>query len=196
MIRFPAIGSVIAVRVLAVIALVIFLSQLAIVMVFWHMAQRQAGAEYRLPLPARVASIVEIVEATAPEDRTTLLQAMNGPDLAVRIVPELTETERLGRRRIPVFRRAVEGYSEILQDREENRNPPAAQALSFGGRGGRIPHAPADRPEGGWLARYRDAGSAGRAHSPAAIRICGGPVGDDCRRTGSMGNMAGSTSGP
>ena len=118
MIRFPAIGSVIAVRVLAVIALVIFLSQLAIVMVFWHMAQRQAGAEYRLPLPARVASIVEIVEATAPEDRTTLLQAMNGPDLAVRIVPELTETERLGRRRIPVFRRAVEGYSEILQDRE------------------------------------------------------------------------------
>ena len=61
MIRFPAIGSVIAVRVLAVIALVIFLSQLAIVMVFWHMAQQRRfrpvalAFAFAFPLPLALA---------------------------------------------------------------------------------------------------------------------------------------------
>lgn len=116
--RGVSIGSVVGVRVLAVIALLIFVTQLAAVVIVWRNMQAKAGAEYRLPLPGRVASIVEIVEATPPGDRDLLLEALNGPNLAVRIEPEIPHSDREGGMRVPAFRRAINRYSDVLEGRE------------------------------------------------------------------------------
>ena len=116
--RVPVLGSVVAVRVLAVITLVIFISQLAVILVVWRQAQNRAGAEYRLPLPDRVASIVSLIEATPPEERRTLLQALNSRDLAVQIEPELKLADLEDTRRFPAFRRAIDRYSFELDGRK------------------------------------------------------------------------------
>lgn len=113
-----SIGSAVGVRVLAVIALLIFVSQLAAVLVAWRSMQSRPGAEFRLPLPDRVVSIVEIVEATPPEDRDRLLEALNSPNLAVRIEPVLPASERTSGMRVPMFRQAIGRYSDVLKDRE------------------------------------------------------------------------------
>ena len=116
--RVPVLGSVVAVRVLALITLVIFVSQLTVVLFVWRQAQTRAGAEYRLPLPGRVASIVSIVESTPPEERQILLQALNSRNLAVRIEDELTGAERENTRRFPAFRNAIDRYAHELGERE------------------------------------------------------------------------------
>lgn len=116
--RIPAIGSMIAVRGLAIVALLIFASQLAVILIVWRQAQARGEAEYRLPLPARIASIVETVEATPPDKRDVLLQALNGPNLAVRIEDRPASEENEGSRHFPAFRRAIERYSDVLADRQ------------------------------------------------------------------------------
>lgn len=113
-----SIGSAVGVRVLAVIALLIFVSQLAAVLIVWRNMQSRPGAEYRLPLPDRVASIVEIIEASPPDERNRLLEALNGPNLAVRIEPVLPANEQEGGLQVPTFRRAIRRYSDVLKDRE------------------------------------------------------------------------------
>ena len=116
--RAPSIGSVLGVRVLAFVALFIFISQLLGALVIWRQMQSREGMEYRLPLPGRVASIVEIVEATALENRGLLLESLNSATLSVRIEPALSESERSDGRRMPAFRAAVDRYTDALKGRQ------------------------------------------------------------------------------
>jgi signal transduction histidine kinase len=116
--RIPVFGSVVAVRVLALIALLIFVSQLAVILVVWRQAQTRAGAEYRLPLPDRVASIVRLVENTPQEDRRILLQSLNSRDLTVRFEDQLTASDREDTRQFPAYRNAIDRYSKELAGRE------------------------------------------------------------------------------
>lgn len=116
--RFPAPGSVIAVRALAVITLLIFASQLAVVLILWRSQETQRGAEFRLPLPGRAVAIVEAVEATPPEARPILLKALNGSDLLVRIEPELLESDAESGIQVDAFRRAINRYSDALAGRK------------------------------------------------------------------------------
>ena len=116
--RIPVFGSVVAVRVLALFALLIFVSQLAVILVVWRQAQTRAGAEYRLPLPDRVASIVRLVESTPQEDRLILLQSLNSRDLTVRFEDHLTVSDREDTRQFPAYRNAIDRYSRELSGRE------------------------------------------------------------------------------
>jgi signal transduction histidine kinase len=116
--RLPVFGSVTAVRALAVITLVIFVSQLAVILIVWRQAQTRAGTEYRLPLPGRVASIVTVVESTPPEERRLVLQALNSRNLAVRVEDALNGIDRQDTRQLPAYRRAIDRYAEVLDGRE------------------------------------------------------------------------------
>lgn len=79
---------------------------------------RDTEGEFRFPLPDQAAAIAEQIEATGSDDASTLLRAVNSPDIRVAVLPEGTEVEETPIRSFPAVERAVRRYSEALSDRQ------------------------------------------------------------------------------
>ena len=101
-------------RVLLAAVTVLAGLQLALAVAAFLAAAQDAEGRFRLPLPGRVAAMVEVVEATPPPLRETLLEAMRARDFAVAIMPALPEDD--DRERYPLERvaRLLDRYVDAL----------------------------------------------------------------------------------
>lgn len=113
--RLPAIGSFSVVRWLALITLIVFASQLLVIVVLWRGQGDNAG--FRLPLPSRAAAIVDLVDAADASQREELMRALSSSDFHVRIEPELVEADLRGGIRTSAFKRAMSLYTDALEGR-------------------------------------------------------------------------------
>lgn len=125
-------------RILLLAAILVLGIQLMFLVAIWRMQKANQSA-FLLPLPARVASMVEVVERTPDEDRDELLSALNSSDLEIGIVTDFDEADITHGVRLAVFREALSRYSEAMQGRriegliaQTGYEPSDAQITPFG----------------------------------------------------------------
>ncbi|MFC6197914.1 ATP-binding protein [Ponticaulis profundi] len=113
----PGMRSITGIRLVAAAILVIFASQM-LVLVFLFQAQNKTARDFLLPLPSRVASIVEIVEATGEEDRAVLLESLNTSQLRIAMVDAFDPADAASETiRLRALRRSLSRYGEALEGR-------------------------------------------------------------------------------
>ena len=84
---------------------------------FW-LARRSGGEQmFALPVPAQVASIVELIDATPPDQRDLVLRAVNsgGYDVFISSDPGIDESSSAFV--FQAFRRSVQRYTDALEGR-------------------------------------------------------------------------------
>ena len=104
------------VRVLALLTLVIFALQMLVVFVIWREQARRLDT-FILPLPAKIAAIVDLVDDAAQEDRERLLRALDTGNFHVRIEADHPVSDVRASIRLAAFKRAVARYSDELGGR-------------------------------------------------------------------------------
>jgi len=77
---------------------------------------RQREALYTLPLPEQAAAIVDVLEATAPEGRTRVLDALNSTAMTVRLLDQIPPAGAAAHAR-PVAR-LLSGYDEAFPNHD------------------------------------------------------------------------------
>jgi signal transduction histidine kinase len=116
--KLPGIGSILAIRVLSIFALVFFGAQLIVLWVFWN--EHRSGTEpaFLLPLPARVAAMVELVDEADPQTREMLVRALSSSDSRVFIADGEVRGERRDGAAAAAFRSALQLYNRELSGRD------------------------------------------------------------------------------
>lgn len=71
----------------------------------------------RLPLPAQAAAIVDVIDATEPELRERLLQALNSDTIAVRLVDDLPQ-RAVAKGSAPIVTRLFTNYDQAFANRD------------------------------------------------------------------------------
>ena len=106
-------------RVLVVLVLIFFTTQLVMLAMLWRSQKRGAG-EFLLPLPARVSAMVDMVEFLPPEKRTAYLISVNSSSLRASVMPasafssEMRGDESV---RIQALKEAILRYSAEMNGR-------------------------------------------------------------------------------
>jgi signal transduction histidine kinase len=116
--KLPGIGSILAVRVLAILALLLFAAQLVVLGVFWSEHRHSSEPTFLLPLPGRVAAMVELVDGADPETREQLLHALSSTDSRVYIGKGEIRGERRDTAAAQAFRTALQLYNRELRGRD------------------------------------------------------------------------------
>jgi len=112
----PSFRSLMMVRSLALLTLFIFAIQMMVVFVIWR-EQAQRSETFILPLPAKIAAIVDLVDGAPPEQRQLLLRALDTGDFQVRIERQRPENEARESISLTAFKQAVAQYSAELKGR-------------------------------------------------------------------------------
>lgn len=79
---------------------------------------QRPDAGFRLPLPARVAAIVQIIEQTPEQELPTLLHALNSATLTVEVDHESPVTPTTQTMRMPLVAWLIDDYLKALGGRE------------------------------------------------------------------------------
>lgn len=116
--RLPSIGSLSAVRLLAVATLVIFAAQLVVLTTFWTIQRRSGQSVFDLPLPAAVAAMVELLDAADADERERLLTALSSGRTHVYFSTVRLQGEPANGLRVQTLRNSLNLYSEALKGRE------------------------------------------------------------------------------
>lgn len=116
--RLPGIGSNPALRVLAVMGLLFFAAQLVILAVFWRDHRQGSERVFLLPLPARVATMVDLADNADDATRDKLVRAFSSSDSRVYIEEGPVEGEKRDGAAVEAFRRALGLYSEEMRGRQ------------------------------------------------------------------------------
>lgn len=116
--KLPGIGSILAVRVLSIFALLFFGAQLVVLGVFW--SEHRSGAEpaFLLPLPARIAAMTELIDKADPHNREILVRALSSSDSRVFISEGEVRGERRDGAAAAAFRSALQLYNHELSGRD------------------------------------------------------------------------------
>lgn len=148
-------ASTLFVRLTGVLLIAFVLFNLAMALALFAPFGRERAQQYLFPLASQAVAIVDVLEATPPERRPRLLDALNSRALAVRVVDALPALSAPG----PVtaaLETALENYDTAFADRDihvELRRRGAADRLLADGS------EPEYRPsrvfialnDGGWL---------------------------------------------
>lgn len=110
-----ALSRSISFRLIALLLGAVVLFNLVAGLVFFG-PQRERNT-VRLPLPAQAAAIVDVIDASDPEIRPRLLQALNSDTISVRLIDELPQ-RAVAKGSAPIVTQFFTSYDQAFADRD------------------------------------------------------------------------------
>ncbi|NJM33608.1 MAG: HAMP domain-containing protein [Rhodomicrobium sp.] len=116
MMRFLRISFLTRIAIILIFSLIAI--QILTVMGYFIQRSNNTGTGFRLPLPDQVLAIVELIEKTKPEDRTTILRAVSSAHLQASITRDPHTPPSQSWRASGRIQQALRDYLSVIQNRQ------------------------------------------------------------------------------
>lgn len=110
-------GRSISLRLVAFLLAAVVLFNLAMALAFLPPLNRVRNDMGRLPLPRQMAAIVDVLDQTAPAERSRLLTAFNSATLSVELIDDLPIAQAQ-KRSAPLLTRLLDRYDQAFASRD------------------------------------------------------------------------------